>query len=116
MITVKIWLGNLLVALVFGGLLVASALRDADLDFPLNALAIAGAIIATTSVGMFGRHLAMTGRKHRAVLAARPHKALKRPRRCHAKLIGVGVVIPFEVGEPIHIVDRQAVRALQPRG
>ena len=68
MITVKIWLGNLPVAVAFGGLLVASALRDADFFFPLNA--IAGVIIASTSVGMFGRHLAMTGRKHRAVQTA----------------------------------------------
>jgi hypothetical protein len=69
-ITVKIWLGNLPVAVAFGGLLVASALRDADFFFPLNALAFAGGIIASTSVGMFGRHLAMTGRKHRAVQTA----------------------------------------------
>ena len=65
--TAKIWLGNLLVALAFGGLLAASNIGEADLDFPLNALAAAAAIIATTSVGMLGRHLAMTGRKQRAV-------------------------------------------------
>ena len=68
--TAKIWLGNLLVALAFGGLLAASNIGQADLDFPLNALAAAGAIIATTSVGLLGRRLAMTGRKQRAAHTA----------------------------------------------
>ena len=70
MTTVKIWLGNLLVALAFGGLLATSNIGQADLDFPLNALAAAAAIIATTSVGLLGRRLAMTGRKQRAAQTA----------------------------------------------
>jgi len=68
--TVKIWLGNLLVALAFGGLLATSNIGQAGLDFPLNALAAAAAIIATTSVGLLGRRLAMTGRKQRAAQTA----------------------------------------------
>ena len=70
MTTVKIWLGNLLVALAFGGLLATSNIGQAELDFPLNALAAAAAIIATTSVGLLGRRLAMTGRKQRAAQTA----------------------------------------------
>jgi hypothetical protein len=78
-VTAKIWLGNLLVALAFGGLLFASALRDVDLDFPLNALAIAGVMIAATGVGVLGRNLAMTGRKQRAAHAAASIAADPRP-------------------------------------
>ena len=69
-VTAKIWLGNLLVALAFGGLLATANIGQADLDFPLNALVAAAAAIATTSVGLFGRSLAMTGRKQRAAQTA----------------------------------------------
>jgi hypothetical protein len=67
---VKIWFGNLLVALAFCGLLASSTLSEADLDFPLNALAVTAAIIATTSVGILGRKIAMTARKERAAQTA----------------------------------------------
>ena len=52
----------------------------------------------------------------RTTLATRPRKLLKRSRRCDAKVVGVGVVIPFQVGQAIHVVDRQAVRAMQSGG
>lgn len=74
-----IWLGNLLVALAFCGLLAASAVRETDLEFPLNALLIAGVIIAATGVGLLGRHLAMTGRKRRAAHTAALTAADPRP-------------------------------------
>lgn len=66
----RIWLGNLLVALACGGLLAAANIPRAGLDFPLNALASAAALIAATSVGLLGRRLAMTGRRQRAARTA----------------------------------------------
>jgi hypothetical protein len=69
-VTAKIWLGNLLVVLALAGLLAAANIGEADLDLPLNALAAAAAVMATTSVGLLGRRLAMTGRKQRAAQTA----------------------------------------------
>ena len=43
-------------------------------------------------------------------------KLLERSGRCDAVLIGVGVVVLFEVGEAVHVVHRQTVRSVQPRG
>lgn len=79
MTTAKIWLGNLLVGIAFLGLLAASNLREADLDFPLNALAAAGAGIAIISVGLLGRRIAMTGRKQRAAETAMATASDPRP-------------------------------------
>ena len=68
--SIRCWTGNLLVALAFAGLLATSTAPQWDLGFPLAPLAVAGALILTTGVGLYGRRLAMTGRKQRAARAA----------------------------------------------
>ena len=77
--SIRCWTGNLLVALAFAGLLATSTAGQWDLGFPLTALAAGGALAVTTIVGLYGRHLAMTGRKQRAALAAEATSRDPRP-------------------------------------
>ena len=66
----RVWLGKFLVLVGFLGLLAASTIPQADLGVLMTALALAGVLLASTGIGMLGRHLSMTGRKQRAAMAA----------------------------------------------
>ena len=69
--TARSWLGNLLVFVAFLGLLSIKVIYNAGLSIPVAMLISIVVGIAAIWTGMFGRHLAMTGRKQRAVLASR---------------------------------------------
>jgi len=62
--------GNLIILLGMGGLIATAMIKLSDLSWPLMALSIVGGTLASTCVGLFGRHLAMTGRKKLAAIAA----------------------------------------------
>ena len=75
----KVWVGNVLVAIAFLGLPATAIIGKADLDFPSKAFALVVTVIATGSIGMLGRRIAMTGRKERAARSAAAIVADPRP-------------------------------------
>jgi len=75
----RCWIGNLLMLIAFLGLISEGLIRQADLGMILTILLSAAAGIAVIAVGLFGRKLAMTGRKQRAAIAAHTRAADQRP-------------------------------------
>jgi hypothetical protein len=77
--TLRRWLGTLLMAVGFGGLLLLSTISQWDLDLPLTILAGAAIGIVSAGVGMLGRTLAMSGRKLQAARTAAVRSLDARP-------------------------------------